>query len=103
MMLSDFGKRIKEARQERGMSQRSLGLSLGLSDKTISAYESGRSYPTLDVLQKIAEVLDKEIDFFVCNEDSESNVREKLSDINYLQKELEKKISKLTDILKKEE
>ena len=45
MPIKDFKTKLKNARINKGMSQRSLGLALGLSDKTISSYESGRSYP----------------------------------------------------------
>ncbi len=65
MSIKEFGKKLKSAREERGMSQRGLGLALGLSDKTISSYESCRSFPNLDVLTKISDILDKPIEYFV--------------------------------------
>lgn len=68
MSVKDFGKRLKDARVQKGLSQRSLGLSLGLSDKTISSYESSRSYPNLDVLKKITEILNKPFDYFLSSE-----------------------------------
>lgn len=64
MNIKEFGKRLQKARTELGMSQRSLGLALGLSDKTISSYESSRSYPSLDVLFKISTILNKPIEYF---------------------------------------
>ncbi len=71
MSTKNFGKKLKEARIERGFSQRSLGLSIGLSDKTISSYESSRSYPSLDVLKKLSEVLRKPFDYFLSLEDKQ--------------------------------
>ena len=50
MSIKDFGEKLKNARLYKKMSQRSLGLALGLSDKTISSYESGRSFPSLEIL-----------------------------------------------------
>jgi transcriptional regulator with XRE-family HTH domain len=52
MSIKDFGEKLRSARLYKGMSQRSLGLALGLSDKTISSYESGRSYPSLEILER---------------------------------------------------
>ena len=37
------------------MSQDRFGKKLGLSGKTISAYEKGKIYPALSVLEKISE------------------------------------------------
>lgn len=57
-----FGARLAEARQLRGLSQRSLGELVGLSKKVgssrINRYEHGRSFVTLKSLNAIAEVLD---------------------------------------------
>ena len=68
-MLSNIGKRIKEAREEQGISQKDLGMSLGLSDKAVSAYEASRTIPPLETLVRIAEELHKPLEYFI-NEDS---------------------------------
>ncbi len=57
--------RIKKAREEQGISQKKLGMILGLSDKAISAYEAGRTYPPLDTLFKLAKELSKPINYFI--------------------------------------
>ncbi|MDD3662129.1 MAG: helix-turn-helix transcriptional regulator [Candidatus Dojkabacteria bacterium] len=64
-MLSDIGKKIKKAREEQGISQKDLGMSLGLSDKAVSAYEASRTIPPLETLIRIAEELNKPIDYFI--------------------------------------
>ena len=69
-----FAKRLKQARELAGLSQRELGLLVGLSDKSISAYEQGRVLPPLDILPKIAKYLDKPISYFL----SEENVTDTL-------------------------
>lgn len=64
-MLQTIGKKIKEAREEQGMSQKDLGMSLGLSDKAVSAYEASRTIPPLETLVRIAEELHKPLEFFI--------------------------------------
>lgn len=94
MSPKDFGTRLRKARQEYGLSQRSLGLALGLSDKTISSYESSRSYPNLEILKKLSEVLGRSTDYFLEYERKDISLLER---IEILEKEisiLKKKLSK---------
>ena len=49
-----FGKRLKELRIEKGLSQQKLGELLGFCNQTISFWESGSREPDLDTLVKIA-------------------------------------------------
>ena len=57
-----IGDRIKRARNFRGMTQKELGMAVGLDEKSadirIAQYESGTRTPKEDLLKKIAEVLD---------------------------------------------
>lgn len=96
MPIKDFGKKLKAARIERGLSQRSLGLSIGLSDKTISSYESSRSYPSLDILKKISEILRKSVDYFISGENEKDTLLKRIND-------LEKENSILRDMINKGE
>lgn len=96
MSVKDFSKKLKEARIEKGLSQRSLGLSIGLSDKTISSYESSRSYPSLDILKKLTEELGKSFDYFLSSEGERDALLERIKD-------LERENSVLRDIVNKEE
>lgn len=49
-----FGKRLKELRVEKGLSQQKLGELLGFCNQTISFWESGSREPDLDTLVQIA-------------------------------------------------
>jgi len=60
-----FAKRLKQAREESGYSQKQLGLRIGLSDKSISIYEKGAVYPPVSNLIRISKELKKDIDFFL--------------------------------------
>lgn len=52
-----FGKRLRKARTERGLSSSQLADKLGLNRSAIAQYEAGRSLPSVTVLQKIARLL----------------------------------------------
>ncbi len=60
--MDDIGESIRTFREKAGVSQRKLGISLGLSDKAISAYESGRTVPSIETLIRIAEILNITLD-----------------------------------------
>lgn len=47
---------IKKARVSSELSQKELAKKLGISDKTVSAYETGRAIPPTPTLAKIAEI-----------------------------------------------
>lgn len=53
----EFGRRIRELRNKRGMTQSALASALNLSDRTISKWETGRGYPDITFLERIAEIL----------------------------------------------
>jgi transcriptional regulator with XRE-family HTH domain len=49
-----FGKRLKELRIEKGLSQQKLGEIFGFCNQTISFWENGSREPDLDTLVMIA-------------------------------------------------
>ena len=49
-----FGKKLKELRLEKGLSQQKLGEIFGFCNQTISFWESGSREPDLDTLVQIA-------------------------------------------------
>lgn len=53
-----FKDRLKEAREQAGLNQTELAELLGnVTNKTISSYENGNSFPKTDILYKIFDVL----------------------------------------------
>ena len=56
--MKDIGKNIKAIRQTKGMTQNDLADALYVTRQTVSNYENGRSQPDLDMLLKIAEILE---------------------------------------------
>ena len=60
-----LGKRIKEIRKSKGLTQEQLSEMIDIETSSLSGIESGRFYPSLHVLEKIANVFDVElIEFF---------------------------------------
>ena len=57
-----FGKRLKELRLEKGLSQQKLGELLGFCNQTISFWENGSREPDLDTLVEIAHFFDVSIE-----------------------------------------
>lgn len=70
--------RIKELRKERNMSQIRLSIELGVSQETISAYESGKHYPSVESLIKLSDIFGVSCDYIL----SLSDIRAAASDLN---------------------
>ena len=56
--MRDIGKNIKLLRQRQNMTQDELAEALFVTRQTVSNYETGRSRPDVEMLLKVAEVLD---------------------------------------------
>ncbi len=52
----ELGEMIKELREKKGMTQLELASALNLSDRTISKWETGRGYPDITFLERIASL-----------------------------------------------
>ena len=48
---------IKQLREERGLTQRTLAESLGVTDKAVSKWESGRGLPDISLVEPLAQRL----------------------------------------------
>lgn len=60
-----LGNKIKQARKIKRITQEELASVIGVSDKSISAYESDRISPPIKVLEKIAEKTDQSLGYFL--------------------------------------
>ena len=61
--------RIQYLRKKQNLSQFDLGEKIGLTNKAISQYETGRTEPDLNTLCKLADLFDVSIDYLVCRTD----------------------------------
>lgn len=57
-----FGNRLYELRKANNITQEKLGKMLGVSNKAISKWENGESYPRLPMLDKIAECFNMSVE-----------------------------------------
>lgn len=64
-----FIKRLKELRTNRRLTQKELADKIGMTNKNISAYESGYRQPEYETLVKLARALDCSIDYLLGNVD----------------------------------
>ncbi|MEO8582005.1 MAG: helix-turn-helix transcriptional regulator [Patescibacteria group bacterium] len=88
------GQKIREARKYKQVTQEDLAKAIGVSDKSISAYESERISPPLKVLEKIAAKTDQSLNYFL--EDSmESTILAKLSEVEQQFREIKKILEEL--------
>ena len=62
MIASDFGKRLRALREERGLSQRDLAERIHTRAPQVSRYETGAYLPNAETLVSIAEVLKVDLD-----------------------------------------
>lgn len=88
-----IGKKIKSARKTKRITQQDLAKQVGVSDKSISAYESDRTSPPLHILDKIANATNQPLNYFL-TETVESSILSKLREVKTQFKEIEKLLKK---------
>ena len=84
-----LGARIQELRKHCGLTQAQLAEIIGIDEKHMSKIECGRHFPSLDLLNKISDALNKPIDDFF--------VVEHLQDRKILIEQLVQKLNKLSN------
>jgi len=67
MNLRELGERIQTAREEKKLSQEQLANAIGCSQSALSNYEKGKRRIYLSLLEKLSEILDKPLNYFVEN------------------------------------
>lgn len=63
-MVNSVSEKIKSIRMDNGISQRELAKKLGLSNRAVSKWENGLSYPSTENLIRIAEVFSVPLEYF---------------------------------------
>ena len=71
--LPVYSRRLREAREAYGISQRNLGIKAGLDDfvasTRVNRYETGAHQPDLQTLQHLAKVLGLPLAYFYAEDD----------------------------------
>lgn len=65
MYKETFAIRLKEAREEYGISQQALANEISIDKSAISKYEAGKLQPNLETIGKIAEYLNVSSDWLL--------------------------------------
>ncbi|WP_373102824.1 helix-turn-helix domain-containing protein [Blautia obeum] len=61
----DFGDKLKDLRQQAGLTQKQLADQLGVTKSVVSFYERSERTPSPDVLRKLAAVFHVSTDFLL--------------------------------------
>ena len=56
-MMDQMGKRIKKKRVSLGLQMKGLSIKIGVTPSLISQIESGKAYPSIVTLKKVADAL----------------------------------------------
>lgn len=76
--LPVYSRRLREAREARGISQRNLGINAGLDEfvasTRVNRYETGVHQPSLRTMQKLAKALDMPVAYFYAEDDNLAQV-----------------------------
>ena len=68
--MDTFGKRLKELRLERGLSQKALAEQIGRGQSTINYWENDQKEPTISGLWKLCDYFDVSADYLIGRTDN---------------------------------
>lgn len=71
--MASFGKKLKECMERKGLSQSEVAKLLNTNHSIIGKYERDEVKPTVDIVKRLAEVLDTTVGFLM-GESMEMNV-----------------------------
>ena len=101
-----IGKKIRERRQIRGVTQEYIANRLDVNPSHISNIECGRANPSLTALVKIANILECSVDYFIegeytfrASEDDESLDAQILGKLRYCDAGKKYRILQMIDLL----
>jgi len=89
-----IGEKIKTLRKEKRLTQREFAILLNISEKVLSNYERGQSYPSLQMLNQISNILKIPVEYFVTVDPTKSVLTQMLR----LEVELEEIKNRLENI-----
>ncbi len=78
--MNKIGKKIKNARTEKNMTQMDLADAMGISFQAVSNWERGNSMPDVAKLTDLCEILGLNLDELLGNEDTVKTVKKMIAD-----------------------
>lgn len=70
--IVESGKRIKDLRMKKGMTQDGLSEKLGITKNAYQKIERGANGAKIDTLVRLAEIFDVSLDYIVCGKQPET-------------------------------
>lgn len=64
-----FGQRLNETRKSKNITAQKMADSLQIALRSYRMYESGNRFPSLDMLVKIADILEVSTDYLLCRDE----------------------------------
>ena len=91
---------IAEKRKSISMTQKDLAEKLNITDKAVSRWETGKSYPDIEMLEKLAKVFDVSINDILNGKETVPEIREAVADKNIVEvMKQTKKVKKKSKII----
>ena len=76
--MAKINETLKQLRLDRGMTQEDVAEQVGLTRQAVSSYESGRTQPGLDILERLAQVYQVELTDLVYGRSRSATLRKAL-------------------------
>lgn len=76
---AETGKRIKQLRRNERLTQEELAEKVGVSPRTVRAFESGSNGTSIDVLIDLAELFNTSLDYLILGRLTQSDIKERLN------------------------
>ena len=86
----NYGERISKLRQTKNITQKELASKLYVTDKTISSWESNRTEPSLEMIIKLFETLECNVNYLLYGDNSKNNIEMEIK-IKLVKEEYERK------------
>ena len=86
--MSTFGKKLRECREAKGLSQKELAKLLNTSYSVIGKYERDEMQPSIEAAKKIAKLIDTTVGYLLGETDEENILKdpEMLKRLNEIEK-----------------
>ena len=73
--MFDFGKRLRQIRENQGLTQKQLAEKIGSDERGVRRYEAGERKPGLDVIISILDNVDVSADYLLGRTDNPAVLR----------------------------
>lgn len=88
-----IGKKLREIRKAKGLSQAQLGHKFGLSASSIAMWETDRRDPDIQTLIKLSDYFGVDFSYFLDTEDVSSNI-----DVENISQRIKEETEKVSDL-----